>query len=147
METKKNIAAAVVGTSLMTLFSYLLTKSQKKNYTEPEVLSEIVDENNSSVSEKEAKALGWTAHYGVGLAFTSAYSLIWEHTSIKPSIASGATLGALSGLLGILGWSQLFQMHHSTSTTYKAEYYMQLILAHIIFGIGAAKGYKLGSKF
>jgi hypothetical protein len=146
METKKIIAATVVGTSVMTLFSYLMSRNQKKNFTEPDVLSEIVAENNSSLSKEESKPIGWGAHYGVGLAFTGLYSQVWEHTPIKPSLASGAALGALSGLAGILGWTQLFDFHHPTSSDYRKKYYAQLMAAHIIFGMGAAAGYKMLGK-
>lgn len=145
METKKIIAATVVGTSVMTLFSYLISRNQKRNFTEPDVLSEILAENNS-LSKDEAKPIGWGTHYGIGLAFTGAYSQVWEHTPIKPSLASGAALGALSGLVGILGWTQMFHLHHPTSSNYRKQYYAQLMAAHIVFGMGAAVGYKMLSK-
>lgn len=80
----------------------------KKNFTEPDVLSEIVAENNSGFSKDETKAIGWVAHYSIELGFLGAYSQIWEHTPIKSSIASGAALGAVSGLIRILGWTQMF---------------------------------------
>ena len=126
----------------MTLFSYVMSRNQKRNFTEPNVLSEIIAENNSSLSKEEAKPIGWGTHYGIGLAFTGVYSQVWEHTPIKPSLASGAALGALSGLVGILGWTQMFHLHHPTSATY----YAQLMAAHIVFGMGAAAGYKMLSK-
>lgn len=146
METKKIIAATFVGTSVMTLFSYLMSKNQKKNFTEPDVLGEILAENNSSLSKEESKPIGWGAHYAVGLGFTGVYSQIWEHTPIKPSLASGAAFGAVSGLIGIMGWTQMFHLHHPTSSAYRQQYYAQLMAAHIIFGIGAAAGYKMMSK-
>lgn len=146
METKKIIVATVVGTSVMTLFSYLISRNQKKNFTEPDVLSEIVAKNNSFLSKKEARHIGWGAHYGVGLGFTSVYSQIWEHTPIKPSLTSGAMLGAVSGLIGIMGWTQMFHLHHPTSIHYRKQYYAQLMVAHIVFGMGAAAGYKIMSN-
>ncbi|MDB5257547.1 MAG: hypothetical protein JWM14_2242 [Chitinophagaceae bacterium] len=146
METKKIIAATVVGTSVMTLFSYLMSRNQKRNFTEPDVLSEIVAENNSSLSKEESKPIGWGTHYGIGLAFTGVYSQVWEHTPLKPSLASGAALGALSGLMGVLGWTQLFHLHHPTTAAYRKQYYAQLMAAHIVFGMGAAVGYKMMSK-
>lgn len=146
MQTKKIIAATVVGTTFMTLFSYVMSKNQKRNYTEPDVLSQIIAENNSSLSKEETKPIGWAAHYGLGLGFTGVYSQIWEHTPIKPSLASGGALGAVSGLIGIMGWTQLFHLHHHTSEKYRKQYYAQLMAAHIIFGMGTAIGYKMISK-
>jgi len=146
METKKILAATVVGTSVMTLFSYLMSRNQKKNFTEPDMLSEILAENTTDLSKEEAKPIGWSAHYGVGLGFVGVYSQVWEHTPLKPSLASGAALGAASGLIGILGWSQMFHLHHPTSSKYRQQYYAQLMAAHILFGMGAAVGYKMMSK-
>jgi len=147
METKKILSATLVGTTAMTLFSYLLSLKVKKNFTEPELLHEIAQENLPDVDDDIVKPASWATHYGVGLAFTGAYSQVWEHTSIKPSIASGAVLGALSGAAGIMGWSQAFKLEqHPHSSKFRKQYYTQLMAAHIVFGIGAAIGYKMLSK-
>ena len=130
----------------MTLFSYLVSLTTKKNFTEPELLHEIAHEHLPDVDEAIVKPASWTTHYGVGLAFTTAYSQVWERTSIKPTVASGAVLGALSGVAGILGWSQAFKLDGHHSADFRQKYYTQLMAAHIVFGIGAAVGYKLLSK-
>ena len=146
METKKILAATVVGTSAMTLFSYFVSRLTKKNFTEPEVLSEIAAENLTHTSDEVIQSASWATHYGVGLAFTGLYSQVWERTPIKPSIASGALLGAASGIAGILGWSQAFKLDHHYSAKDRQKYYAQLLAAHVVFGIGAAAGYKMLSK-
>lgn len=147
METKKILSATIVGTTAMTLFSYLVSLKAKKNFTEPELLHEIAQENLPQVDDAIVKPASWATHYGVGLAFTGVYSQVWEHTPIKPSIASGAVLGAISGLTGIIGWSQAFKLEqHPHSANFRKQYYTQLMAAHIVFGIGAAVGYKMLSK-
>ncbi len=146
METKKILSATIVGTTAMTLFSYLVSLKTKKDYTEPKLLDEIAQENLPQVDEDITKPASWVTHYGVGMAFTGVYSQVWEHTSIKPSVASGAVLGALSGVAGILGWSQAFKIDTHHSEEFRRKYYTQLMAAHIVFGIGAAVGYKMLSK-
>lgn len=146
METKKILSATIVGTTAMTLFSYIVSLKTKKNYTEPELLHEIAQENLPKVDDAIVKPVSWTAHYGVGLAFAGAYSQVWENTPIKPSVTSGAVLGALSGVAGILGWSQAFKIDSHHSEEFRQKYYTQLMAAHIVFGIGAALGYKMLSK-
>jgi hypothetical protein len=143
METKKIIAATVIGTSVMTLFSHWISSVSKKNFTEPEVLRVVATENFPRTSPRLLEKASWTTHYGVGLAFTGLYSQVWERTPLKPSLASGAALGALSGVAGILGWSEAFKTDALYSAKDRQEYYTQLMLAHIVFGMGAAVGYKI----
>lgn len=146
METKKILAATLVGTSAMTLFSYFLSRVTKKKFTEPEVLREIATENLSDTPHEIVESASWATHYGIGLAFTGAYSQVWEHTPLKPTLASGALLGAASGLVGILGWSQAFKLDDHYSDKDRQKYYAQLLAAHVVFGMGAAIGYKMLSK-
>lgn len=147
METKKILAATLVGTSAMTLFSYFVSRLTKKNFTEPEVLRELATENlPHTTSHEVVESASWATHYGIGLAFTGVYSQVWEHTPLKPTLASGALLGAASGLAGILGWSQAFKLDHHYSDKDRQKYYAQLLAAHVVFGVGAAIGYKMLSK-
>lgn len=142
MNTKQIFGATILGTSAMTAFSYLVSAYKNKNFKEPELLGEVYQDLTQQNKEVSQLA-GWGTHLGVGMTFTGMFAEIWEQTPLKPSIASGALLGAAAGVAGILGWMQLFQLEGESPTENKSEYYAQLMIAHIIFGMGAAAGYKL----
>jgi len=146
METKKIIAAAIAGTSAMTLFSYLISADKKKNLKEPEHIKEVIEDVKPSIDNEKSALAAWGTHYGVGLAFSSIFSQIWEKTPVKPGLLSGAFLGALSGIAGIMSWSEAFKLDPDTNAKNFKEYYAHLMASHIIFGIGAAAGYKLMEK-
>lgn len=145
MKTKQIIAATVFGTTAMSVFSYVVSALKDKDFKEPELLAEFIKVIVPSADEETAEKVGWQAHYGIGLTFAAAMAEIWEHTPVKPSIASGALLGAAGGVAGILGWTQIFKLEDEPPVENKLDYYGHLMLAHIIFGIGAAAGYKLFS--
>jgi hypothetical protein len=131
MKTLSTISAAVVGTTAMTLFSFLFSK--KKNYSD----------QTSEVKKEKSRLGGWQAHYVAGMLYASAYDKVWENTLLKPSILSGALLGAASGMVGVAGWSQMLNISDPIPAGNEKKYYRHLVAAHIVFGIGAAIGYKL----
>ena len=145
MKTKQIIAATVFGTTAMSAFSYIVSTLKGKNFKEPELLGEFIKVIAPTADQETAEKAGWESHYAIGLAFAGVMAEIWEHTPIKPSIASGALLGAASGVAGVMGWTQIFKLENEPAAEDKVNYYGHLILAHAIFGIGAAAGYKLFS--
>lgn len=142
MDIIKTLSAGIGGTSLMSLFSYLISDSKNKNFKEPEILGELINRIMPSISEKQATAAGWAMHFGVGAAFTTVYDQIWEKTSIKPDVKSGAIMGAVSGLIGIAVWRATIAMHPKPPIKDYNAYYKHLMLAHVLFGIAAAESYK-----
>ncbi|HBL80335.1 MAG TPA: hypothetical protein DDZ79_10625, partial [Aequorivita sp.] len=59
----------------------------------------------------------------------------------------GAIIGAIFGLLGIFGWALLFYVHPQRPKIDFKLFYLQLFLAHIIFGLTAAGLLELISFF
>ena len=145
MKTKQIIAATVFGTTAMSVFSYVVSALKDKNFKEPELLGEFAKAVIPGIDQETAEKAGWQSHYGIGLVFAGIMAEVWENTPVKPSIASGALLGAASGVAGILGWTQIFELEDEPKVEHKLDYYGHLILAHAVFGIGAAAGYKLFS--
>jgi hypothetical protein len=142
MYISKIIVSSIGGTSLMSLFSYLVSDQKHKNFKEPEILSDLVKRVIPDISKQQADIGGWVLHYAVGTLFTAIYDQIWDKTSIKPNIKSGALLGALSGLAGIAIWRTTIAMHPRPPIKDYNSYYKHLLLAHILFGIAAAESYK-----
>lgn len=144
MEAVYRIAVGtIIGASFMTLFSYLTTYSFDKLFKEPVLLNILLKRAKFVKGRKIHWITGWFIHYGIGVIFVIIYDLLWESTAIDPSYLSGAVFGFFSGLLGITGWSIIFNIHEHQPEIDFAKYYLHLILAHIIFGIGAAIGFLL----
>jgi len=138
--------AGVGGTGIMSAFSYLISDSKNKNFKEPEILAELITRIIPDVNKKQATIAGWGLHLGTGMLFTAIYNQIWQKTTIKPSVKSGAILGAVSGVVGIAVWRATIALHPKPPIKDYKSYYKHLLLAHIIFGIGAAESYKQSIK-
>jgi hypothetical protein len=143
MNTGKVLASAIVGTSAMTLFSYLISKKENKNYREPEILGQLVKRLPTDTSKKSADIAGWFAHYTVGTLFVTLYNELWKRKKIEPTFTSGALLGAASGIVGIVGWKLFFESHPNPPAKNLKSYFGHLFLAHIVFGIFSSATYKL----
>jgi hypothetical protein len=121
----------------MTLFSYIYSAFRKKQYREPELLNILLRRLSAgrtfSISHS---SVGWIVHYVVGLLFIISYSILWNFLEIEPSLMNCLVLGAISGLIGIAGWHITFRLHPHPPEINYAEYYFQLIIAHIVFGFG-----------
>ncbi|HSN59430.1 MAG TPA: hypothetical protein VLR49_00740 [Ferruginibacter sp.] len=143
MQTGKILSSAIVGTSAMTLFSYLVSESENKNFREPEVLGQLIKRLPISCSKETAQIAGWSIHYAVGLLFLVIYDELWRQKNINPSFTSGALLGAASGVAGITGWKGTFELHPNPPAKNLTKFFGHLLLAHIVFGVFSALTYKL----
>ena len=143
MKIGKILISSIVGTSAMTIFSYLVSASEKKNFREPEVLGKLIERIPKSTSRDTGKIAGWGLHYAIGFLFVASYSELWKRKKIKPSITSGAFLGAASGLAGITAWKGMFEAHPNPPAKNLKPFFGHLMLAHIVFGVFSALTYKL----
>jgi len=137
------IVASVLATSAMTLFSYAMSASFRELYKEPVLLTFILTQINLEVSVQTKKYLAWSLHYLIGLLFVIAYHLLWYYNILTISILSTLLLGALSGIIGIIGWVLMFKMADYKPNIDFKGYYIQLFFAHIIFAIVAVTAYYL----
>jgi len=135
------ISGAVIGTSLMTLFSYAMSRLRKKQFGEPALLNELLVRARliKFISSRNHPA-GWAIHYGVGLLFVIGYHVIAYLTDIEVTFGYFVLAGTISGLLGIGTWHLVFRGHPNPPTIDLKEFYLQLEAAHIIFGAGAYAG-------
>ncbi len=144
METLlKIITGVLIGTSLMTLCSYFFAHLLNKQFREPVLLQKLLERSFLLDKPQVPTRIGWLLHYSVGMIFVVIYHFIWLLTALEPSAQSGILLGLFSGLIGVSGWFFVFRVHSEpVSIDFKA-FYMQLIVVHLIFGVGATLGYLL----
>lgn len=136
-KTINNVAAATVGTTMMTLFSYMVSLATDKNFSEPEHLTTMLYRLAPGLSKKHSRFAGWGAHYAVGLLFVLVYQELWKTGKIKKSIRNGIALGVLSGALAVLVWKGTLKAHPLPPWIDFTNYYIQLVPAHIVFAVCA----------
>ncbi|PKQ43627.1 hypothetical protein [Confluentibacter flavum] len=131
----KTLISAIVGTTAMTLFSYLVSESKNKNFREPQIMGQLVERLPTSDSKESAHMAGWGMHYATGILFMLIYIKLLEKTGAKPTLTSGALLGVTSGLAGILGWKGMFEGHPNPPAKNLKAFFGHLMLAHVVFGV------------
>lgn len=133
----KIVLAFLVATSAMSLFSYMISVSFRELYKEWVLLSYCLTSLNISLSRGMKAFLGWLIHYSIGLLFVIGYHLSWENNTMEETWTSALILGAVSGILGILGWLIIFKITKYVPSIDFKGYYLQLFFAHVIFGLAA----------
>jgi hypothetical protein len=136
--------ATLAATTLMTIFSYVVSKLRNRQFTEPILLNRFLC-GFGILKEYQLKKniAGWIIHYIVGLLFLLSYYWIWAKTPLDPTIRTALILGPLSGIVGIVGWSILFRIQSVPANIRVSEYYAQLFVAHVIFAITATTTFTL----
>ena len=145
MEFKKVLSSGIIGTSAMTIFSYLVSELMKDNFREPEIQTYLF-KNILPTAKQYAPYLAWSLHYFIGFAFVFIYVRLWDYNKLKPNIESALFLGAVTGIVGIIGWYFTLKIHPNLPIINPKNFFIVLFLAHIIFGIFALIGYVLTKK-
>lgn len=142
MEFTIIFVSGLIATSLMTLFSYLAANVTSNQFREPQLLNILFQRSTAIPFNPGRKHFaGWFIHYLIGWLFAIIMAFLWKRTFIEPSILSGALLGLLFGFIGIAGWKLFFYLSPKPPEIKFEKFYFQLIIAHIIFGIGAVLPY------
>ncbi|PRX39287.1 hypothetical protein [Salegentibacter salegens] len=139
MDVFSILASGFVATTVMTVFSYLFSNFKAKQFREPELLNTLIS-RSKMISLKPSKNhfFGWIIHFIIGWIFVFIFCLIWEFTNFSVGIISGALLGFIAGIVGIVGWKVMFKLNRNPPEIDFSQFYHQLIIAHILFGISAA---------
>ena len=137
------IITSIVATSIMTLFSYIISASARELYKEPVLLTYILTSLKIEVSPQTKIILGWILHYLIGLCFVLIYHWLWLYNVIAMSWPAAFILGIISGIIGILSWIFLFAIVPKKINIDFKGYYVQLFTVHIIFAIVAFIIYQL----
>jgi hypothetical protein len=129
------ICGTIVGTSLMTGFSYLMSEQFRKRFQEPRLLEYVMKLSGAKLSDRSKEIAAWIIHYLIGLLFVLAYYFIWNCCLAK-SWTITLLFGAISGIIGILGWIVIFSIPDDKPHVSFTSYFIQLFFAHIIFAFG-----------
>ena len=138
----KILGSALAATSAMTLFSYVYSLVTKDNSREPELLGKLMHRLFPGNSKSAAKFSGWVTHYGVGLLFAELYGQIWQRSGMNPNPGTGLVFGGLSGIAAILIWKFTLTVHPFAPVLDFDSFALNLFLAHFVFGLFAALGYR-----
>ena len=142
MDFIRIILGTLVGTTLMTFFSYLVSKIFNKLYKEPVLLNYLLHYLGIDMRDRAKRIAGWVIHYIIGLVFAIGYDLLWQY-KIRFSWSSGIIFGIISGVIGIVSWMLMFKLPDDKPKIDYKGYYIQLLFAHIIFAIGIVIVYKI----
>jgi len=143
------IFISVIATVAMTSFSYLLEIKKDKKFHEPELINNLIKHNTSlnfTISKKNV--IGWIIHFLIGVAFTGIFLFLYSFKLIELDLLSALIFGCCAGIVGIIGWSLMFGINENPPKIHLKDFYIQLILAHIIFTLFVMLGfYLLESNF
>ncbi|MBC7407412.1 MAG: hypothetical protein H7339_03400 [Arcicella sp.] len=145
MEFKKVLSSGILGTTAMTIFSYVVSEVKREDFREPEIMS-LLFKNLSITFLQYGTYLGylaWIIHYIIGFSFVFIYVKLWDNNKLKPNFISGIFLGAITGIIGIIGWYITLRIHPNPPTVNLRNFFILLFFAHIVFGIFATLGYVL----
>ncbi|WP_373055772.1 hypothetical protein [Zunongwangia sp. H14] len=133
------LLSAFTATAVMTIFTYICAAVRHSQFKPPELLNQL-SSSASTIPLKVGKnnVLGWIIHFAIGLAFVLIFEWIWNNFSVETSILSGAVFGFFAGIVGIGGWKTMFAINTDPPNIELRSFFIQLLVAHILFGITAA---------
>lgn len=144
MELIKIITAGLVGTLMMTLFSYVCGYLLSQEFGEPRLLNKLLNRSPWSHTDiEEDSPLGWGLHIAIGIVFAWIMYVYFVWTDTAPTWPIGGVLGFGLGVLGILGWEILLILHPAPPKLALPDFYLQLVVAHIVFALGTVLVFKV----
>ncbi|MDT0293021.1 hypothetical protein ACFQ3R_09905 [Mesonia ostreae] len=130
------IAIGIIATLAMTAFSYALSAITNSKFEEPQLINILFKRAGTfSFPLVREHILGWTIHFIIGIAFVVCYYVSLPMELFDTTVLDGAIFGFLAGLIGALFWGTTLKLHPNPPKINKIGYLLQLIPAHIIFGI------------
>lgn len=142
----KMIFTAIVATSIMTLFSVLLSRLTGQQFNEPFIIALLFGKLGMDELTSFQLVAGYFLHYVIGLAFVWGFVLLLKKTSLQPSLKLGTAYGFVIGLVGIAAWMLLILLHPDPPELAYVAYYAQLLGAHVVFGVAMVLTYKVLSR-
>ncbi len=133
------LLAGVVATTVMTIFSHVVSKIRNREFNEAQLLNKFID-NTKCLPEvnNENAVWGWFIHYVIGIIVAIWMYCVFLLSAWPVTIWLGGILGFIAGVVGAVGWLGLFVFHANAPETDVKEFIIQLLMAHCIFGASAA---------
>lgn len=139
MELLKVILAGILGTILMTGFSYILARLKDQEFREPRLLNMILRRSTyDKVNPSNNSILGWVVHFSIGIILMTLFYIIHLIFSFSISFMSILVYGVFAGILSILSWHLMFIISPNSENVELKEFYVQILIAHVLFALGAA---------
>jgi hypothetical protein len=134
------VVADLISTLVMTAFSAVMAKIAQSDYIEPHLLNRFLAPRFKNAPMKHS-SIGWIIHFSVGLLFIFVYHVLWANQFMTGSVTHAALLGFVSGIVGAVGWRIVRHFAADLQELWHSKYYVQLILAHVVFALVASKVY------
>ena len=129
--------SGIVGTGLMSLFNFFVSKMINRPFRPPHVLNQLIARQPVRPSFlKYKKISGWIIHFSIGIAFAFTYYAGIFFLNYETILSSGIIAGMIFGLLGVAGWYLIFKSHPNPPEINLSKYLLHLWLAHVVFGFG-----------
>lgn len=130
------IVVGIYATVAMTAFSYIFSYVFKGNFKEPQLLNYLLDKSPTvRLSICREHINGWLIHFSIGCFFVMVFKILHSLYAIPVTLQTGVIFGLLAGLVGMVVWHFLFYLHPHPPRIKKVGFYIQLVIAHLIFGI------------
>ncbi|WP_432411287.1 hypothetical protein [Rasiella sp. SM2506] len=138
------ITIGILATTGMTFFSYAISYFSKSKFEEPQLINTLLDRiPNKNQPVCQEHIIGWLLHILIGIFFVTLFKIGLLYTVLTLSLVSGMVFGFSAGLLGVLSWHLAFTFHPDPPNIDKITFYIQLVVAHIIFGVCCVLLFKL----
>ncbi|HEY0433122.1 MAG TPA: STAS/SEC14 domain-containing protein, partial [Chitinophagaceae bacterium] len=134
------LLAGATGTSVMTLFSYLISGRNWKNFRETELLARLL-ETKFNLKDGPAEVAGWITHYSVGELFAVVYAMLVKKRQSRLSRMQTILLSAASGAVSLLSWELFFRLSPNPPKIAYKKYYPQLFIGHFLFCVATLQTY------
>ncbi|GAA4312705.1 hypothetical protein GCM10023115_31010 [Pontixanthobacter gangjinensis] len=138
MELLKVLMAGILGTVLMTAFSYAVSRMKSQQFREPRLLNMILRRSTYDMNPSNNSFLGWVVHFSIGVILMTLFYILHLTFSFNISFLAILIYGISAGVLSILSWHLMLTISPNSPDFILREFYLQLLIAHILFAMGAA---------
>jgi hypothetical protein len=133
MKASAIISSSTTATTAMSAFSYIISGRGRKDFREPFLLNKLL--HRWGLKKSVSKPAGWIAHYSVGALFSLVQKYLADRRMLPAGASTGAGYGLVCGFFGCLVWELTLNLHHNPPKINRRQFYLQLLPAHIIFGL------------
>ncbi|MFC4097281.1 hypothetical protein [Euzebyella saccharophila] len=131
------LLATGLATIVMTIFSHVLSWYTAYVFNEAHLLNLLFD--NAKESKKRRKNInhinGWLVHIAIGLGMAIGLYFAYLTPFLMNNLLKAIAWGILAGALGIIGWCLLFNVYDKPEKTSLKPFFVQLVIAHILFAL------------
>ena len=99
----------IIGTTMMTIFSFIYSYITNYSFNEPNLLNYVLVTSEFLFLRRlgEQQIIGWIFHYLIGIAFAYLYYKGIDIYDFDSTLPNGVLYGIILSVLGISGWACL----------------------------------------